>query len=1057
MKTSTKRGYWVATLFAAQLFFTAAILAQTAAVSPEDQYLAILKLQKEGNHDQVFAESKNLIEDAPQFVRAYFKLIESAFVLNKLPEVKGYFETSLKINPANAYAYYGMALYHRRLREYSAVIEQTQLCLQKKPDFAPAYSLLADSYLSLQNPEEAEAFFKSIPANHPGHVSASYGLGYLYSTQRRWPESLASLNQALTFKPDFQEALDYKAYVFYYTGRYAESLLIYQSLFETAKAKADFENQTRAQVSIGTLRRILGEHVAAKEDLTSGLRGAEEIGNRALQVFCLGNLAGLALQQDDYAKALSDGLRWLSLSKLTEDNQNANRALGHLGATYRALGDLEQAIANAQQSVLISRQINDQHNLASVLTDLAGLHIARKNYEAAQACLTESLPITRKLQSRALERDALAAQAHLHYLTQNYSQSWETQSQALQIAREIKTSLREGNSLNYLGVLKLQASEWKAAQELFTQSLALGERTQTPNLIWQAYAGLAAAAKGQGLFEQALNYYQRSITTIEQTRTELKGEEERAGFFQDKIDVYRKLVALLFQLQSSVPTGSYSSEAFQVAERARARAFSDLLAESKLNLEQSLAPELTKQQQPLQQALSAVNSRLIKARALPVEQQNKLEIEMLENELNEADKKLADWWRDHNRRYADLKYPAPVNLTQTQKLLATDQVMLAYSLGTEESYLFAVSRKNYQVYKLAPAERLGQQVAEFVSALTDKPGEANVWPKHATGLYRQLIQPASKFLLQHPATRELIILPDSALHRLPFEALLEPSQMPVADTTKLPYLIKRYALSYAPSATVLKSLAEAPTYSAKKPKAAIIFADPQYNRSKLPTELAVSRTAGDGQLKFGRLLHSEFEAKEIEKVFLGKGEARLLLKEEANERQARNLLGYRVIHFSAHGLVNERRPRLSGLVLSLPPVSQSEDSATQDDGILSAYEIFNLKLSAELVTLSACQTALGKEVEGEGLASLARAFMYAGTPSVLASLWKVDDAGTASLMADFYRFWQQGQRRGNKVTKLNKAAALREAQLMAIAEGSQPFYWAPFVLLGKAGEATKAR
>lgn len=161
---------------------------------------------------------------------------------------------------------------------------------------------------------------------------------------------------------------------------------------------------------------------------------------------------------------------------------------------------------------------------------------------------------------------------------------------------------------------------------------------------------------------------------------------------------------------------------------------------------------------------------------------------------------------------------------------------------------------------------------------------------------------------------------------------------------------------------------------------------------------------------------------------------------EENAKAAGRLAKYRILHFAAHGLINQHRPRFSGIVLTLPRNSRQAANAVED-GILQAYEIFNLKLNADLVVLSACETGLGKEVNGEGMMSLIRAFIYAGTPSVAASLWNVDDEKSADLMIRFYTHLQSGK---------SKAEALRQAQLEMIQKSGAPYFWAPFVLVGRA-------
>ena len=194
---------------------------------------------------------------------------------------------------------------------------------------------------------------------------------------------------------------------------------------------------------------------------------------------------------------------------------------------------------------------------------------------------------------------------------------------------------------------------------------------------------------------------------------------------------------------------------------------------------------------------------------------------------------------------------------------------------------------------------------------------------------------------------------------------------------------------------------------------------------------------------FQPLPYSRSEIDGIAQLF-PKDDRELFFGEAATEENVKSpdrLSAYRLIHFSTHGYVNEERPRFSGLVLSLPANAASTRAGKQsEDGLLAAYEIFNLKLKADLVVLSACETGLGKEIKGEGLMSLTRAFMYAGAPSVMVSLWNVNDETAADLMIRFYRHLQSGK---------TKSEALRQAQLETIRDNGFPFFWAPFVLIGK--------
>ncbi len=295
-------------------------------------------------------------------------------------------------------------------------------------------------------------------------------------------------------------------------------------------------------------------------------------------------------------------------------------------------------------------------------------------------------------------------------------------------------------------------------------------------------------------------------------------------------------------------------------------------------------------------------------------------------------------------------------------------------------------------------------------------------------LYEELIKPAESFFTKKS---ELIIIPDGVLNYLPFEVLLTEKKTirNSATFSDMPFLVEKYPVSYAQSASVLKSLLSESikkTNELQKKERFIAFADPEYNNS---TEI-------HGE-KFKRLEYSSGEVENIASFF-DKGASEIFLGKDATEENVKKenrFSGYNYIHFATHGLIDENNPDLSSLVLT-------KDNNSNEDGLLTASEIFNLKLNANLVVLSACQTGLGKLVRGEGMVGLTRAFMYAGTPSVLVSLWSVSDNSTSVLMGEFYK---------NLIrNKLSKTDALRKAQMTLLSDKklAHPFYWAPFVLIG---------
>ncbi len=1043
-------------LLTAFLLLKASLSAQDIANGQlaQTSYLRICGFMKSGNYSEALSESKKAIEQVPQFPPTYGKLIEAADALGQLAQAESYFNELLRVRPPNLYAYYGLAAIQRRLKNPVGAIAVARQCQNALPDFVPCYVIQVDAWHSnLRKPEEAESYLKLVIENNPDLSAAHYALGYLYYLSGKWSAGLAALEKSLSLNPSLTDAEQVKALIYYYNSRYREALEIHQRLLKRANDQKDIDRQLRAQVSIGILYRLLGNYTEAIRQLKASWQIAVEIGDRAMQNTCLSNLGAVCFQQDDYSQALRFVQEGVLVAQALRDRRSEGRYLGNLGEIYYALGNIDQAIVSSEQGLMIARELEDKNNVASISTDLGRFYTDQGKFEEAQNKFEEAAQITRGNNNRTLERDALAGQATLHYKQGKFVEALSTQQRALELARLIASPAREGDTLNSLGFLYLQLARSEEALLAFQSALTIGERIQVARIIWQANAGQAAVYEKKQQPEEARLHYQKAVEVMESVRAQLVSEEDKVGFFQNKTEIYKKLIAVLLRPIAREVAQERTVRAFEFSERARARAFLDLLDESKIHVEQSLAADLLEQRQRITANFSQLNAEILKERTQEPAKQNKAAIERLEQARNKVDDEYANWLREVRRRdarYATLKYSVPLSLEQTQQLLDEHTVLLSYSLGEPSSVLFAVSHNGVKAVPLAgSAKEIGQDVSTLISAISNR--SVSDFRRLSVQLYERLIQPAGALL---KGKNTLIIVPDGALHRLPFEVLLPPSARRITqpDQRKLPYLVRDYVISYAPSASVLAGLQDYHRATAVGQKMFGAFADPVYDAEAQAAgstvALATRSVQGkDSQWLFRRLVHSREETAGIAKLF-PREQAEVFQGVEATEEKAKTpglLERYRLLHFAAHGLINQNRPRFSGIVLSLPAknvsVPKPVADASVEDGILQVYEIFQLKLNADLVVLSACETGLGREVNGEGLIGLTRAFIYAGTPSLLVSLWKVDDEKTADLMIRFYTHLKAGK---------SKAAALRQAQLDLIETVGTPYFWAPFVLIGKA-------
>ncbi|HEU4435769.1 MAG TPA: CHAT domain-containing protein, partial [Pyrinomonadaceae bacterium] len=779
-------------------------------------------------------------------------------------------------------------------------------------------------------------------------------------------------------------------------------------------------------------------------ELNTVYRGILAVGNLEMEESVHSQLAYLYDLQKDCVQSLQHAKAALALGKELK-SRYVGRYIGNVGGAYACLGDMTEAISYYNQALEVSADPRnlDSRNLVSLLTNIAEANVT--NTAEALPLLERALTLSRSITNRTMEMRVLLGLGALDQQNGDYPKALERTTAALKIAQQTGVAVPEGNAWIQMGTIHFSTSDTVRAMDAYQHALAIGERTNTPSVIWQALAGLAAVYEQQGKVEQAEKHYRQAIEAIEDVRRRIGISEDRASFFADKVRIYERLINLLITSKGKAngkqPTAA--AEAFHYVERARARAFLDLLAEARVDVAQIAAPDLTKRRQELQQRISQLTTQLIDERSLETNKQDKAKIAQAEKGLNEADIELADWLRELRRRdprYAALKYPEPITLAAVQRLLDDQTILLSYSLAEPQSFLVAVTRNDVQVKRLPSETALRESVHKLLAAITDKNNPApDEYRRQAIRLSQQLLQPASTMFTGKTG---LVIVADGALMRLPFEALFLPGTPAQGDLRKLPYLVRRFAISYSPSASVWAELLN--EQRASPPKGFIAFGDPVYEQRTDGAIASALRGGGPARVNLQPLPYSRDEISGIAKLFADDDRA-VFFAEDASEENVKApeaLSHYRMVHFSTHGYVNEARPRFSGLLLSSPRniKQQAPNNQSPEDGLLSAYEIFNLKLNADLVVLSACETGLGKEVKGEGLMSLMRAFMYAGATSVVVSLWNVNDESAADLMIRFYRHLRTG---------MSKREALRQAQLETIRDNGFPFYWAPFVLIGK--------
>lgn len=673
------RVLWAVVAATALLLLSTATRAQSvsAPAAVQSQYIQVLKLVAGKEYAEALLECQHLIVQQPRFTPAYDKLVECAHSLGRLEWAQGYFERLLAEPTPNPLGHYGLALVQQRRQDFKQASHQARQALELTPDLPAVYTLYANVVTEAKKTTDAAAFaeelafLNELQRRYPQIAEVNYGLGYFYRKLNRWNDALSALDKALTANPSLEAAKQTKGIVFYFTGRYQEAMLLNRELLAIGQANGDVDRQLAALATLGILNRLLGNSQQSLQDLQETLRLALELGDRTLQNTCYSNLGGAYLQQDDYVQALSHYRQGLQLARELKNVRSEGRYLGQLGFIQRQLGDLIAARHLGEQGLAIARRpdIADEENQAALNTDLGSLLVELKEFEPALANFNEALRITRKNKNPTLECDALAGLGKLYGARGDYQTAFTMEEQALQRARQIGSPGREGASLNYLGWLKLKVAEPRQAAVQFEAAQALGKQFQLPNVRWQALAGLGATYERLGDLASSRGYYFEALKVLEDVRAMLKVAEDKAGFWQDKVELYRNLISVLQRLHQRQPKAGFAREAFLVAERARARVLLDSLGEM-ARMNRLLAPELLAEQQGLQERFSRLETELGKAQAASPRDAQK--IGTLQASLQQVSEELLQWQqlvRQRQPRYAELRYPQPLNVEQVQQLL----------------------------------------------------------------------------------------------------------------------------------------------------------------------------------------------------------------------------------------------------------------------------------------------------------------------------------------------------------------------------------------------------
>jgi CHAT domain-containing protein/tetratricopeptide (TPR) repeat protein len=830
------------------------------------------------------------------------------------------------------------------------------------------------------------------------------------------------------------------------SGESRKSIEYYEQSLQIERELRNPRGEANELNNIAFVYGNLGERDRAIEYLQTALEISRAIGDPEGQGVHLNNLGNVWKQQGENQKALDAYNEALPLSEQAGDRQNLGVLSANTGLLYLATGETDKADDYLQRALKIAQDVADRRLESAIVQGLARIQAARGNTKQAVQLTEQSLGIFRATNDRFDEVRALIEMGGYAKALADRTRARDIYQQSLSLARDAGFRGLEANALVELSELDREARDDNSALRELQQALSLVREVRDKPGEAATLLNIARIETSRGRLGEARSLGESALGIVELQRGQLVNQDLRTSFTATRKDYYEFQIDLMMRLHSGDPTKGYDAEAFQLSERARARSLLEVLNEARADIRKGGDAGLLDRERKLQ---SRINEKAQQLTQLLGRKGNEVASEALEKEIQSLFDELQGVQtqiRVSSPRYAALTQPQPLSLKEAQQLLDDQTVLLEYALGNERSYLWAVTRTSVDSYELPRRSEIqATAVRAYELLLKNGQREFRVQTQLAlTELSRMVLSPAAGRL----GDKRLLIVSDGALQYIPFAAL--PAPMPNRASASAQPLILMHEIVNLPSASVLPVLRQETPGRQAHDRAVAIFADPVFTnddqrvtqaQTNLKTDRATQalplRSASEAGLSaLPRLPFTRQEADAIAAAAKDNFKALDFDASRTAVMQA-ELSRYRILHFATHGLLNSQHPELSGLVLSLV-----DQKGQPQDGFLRLHDIYNLNLDVDLVVLSACRTALGKEVNGEGLIGLTRGFMYAGASRVVASLWDVKDEATAELMRRFYQKMLKEAR--------PPAAALREAQISMFKEKrwEAPYYWAGFTLQG---------
>jgi CHAT domain-containing protein len=984
--------------------------------------------------------NRNSVEARKKALEKYQEALRIAENLNDLP--------------LQAAALRGIGLTYRVEREREKELDSLRQALEiiKKTDDAPtrililndlgqSYFLLQDRQNALENYQQALALSRDIK-DRASQATSLRNLTTLY----------ASINQA-------EEA-----------EKFANLAV---QVWRDAK---DRREEGRELYRIGDIFRLRGLYKQSLDYFLQALLPIRESKDQNFEAATLNDMALIYRIWGEYQKTLDLYNQVIEIDKaIATPLRDQVRTLNNLGLVYFYLGDPRNALERHKKALEYSETTQELRNKAFSLNNMGLAYKGMNELQKSKETLEQALKIRLELKALPEQCSTLSVLGEVYLQMGDTQKSIEIENQAIAVCEGNDRRL-QGLAYTALGKAYFATREFDKALDNANRALVIARSFNDRNAEIEALSLIASIEEKRGNLSASLARVEEVVPMIESLRSNVLNPELRSSLLAAMEDAYKLYIDVLMQLHSRRPDQGLDAKALQVNESARARSLLELLTENRANIRQGVNPDLLEKEKLLQQRFNEkakmITDSLLAGRSKDEIARVNREIDSISNAYQQVQAQI----RATSPRYAALTQPQPLTLKEIQgQALDEDTLLLEYSLGSERSYLWAVTPTSITSFILPGGQEIGTKARNVYKLLTarnesrkgetQKEKEERV--KQADAAYLPAAAELSQILLAPAASllgkKRLLIVADGALQYIPFAAL------PLPDEKKrYKPLVVNHEIISLPSASTIAVLRR--DIAGRKPaeKSLAVVADPVFDRqddrvaksANLASNMSTERSETSDESRILERVDEEDAAEEVKLLrrikrlpytrqeadhiadLAPEKDALKLLDFEASRESALNpqMSQYRYVHFASHGYINTEQPMLSAIVLSM---IDKQGNLQPQGGFLRTIDIFNLNLPADLVVLSACETGLGKEIRGEGLIGLTRGFMYAGAARVVVSLWSVSDRATADLMERFYkRIFKK---------ELSPSAALRSAQvrMWEKKKWQAPYYWAGFTMQGE--------